>query len=70
MGTERDRIYEKAGFADVYGFGVRPVIVIVNFQYSHTDPASPIASQNLVPAIEATNRLLAVAPRWASRSST
>jgi hypothetical protein len=46
MGTERDRIYEKAGFADVYGFGVRPVIVIVDFQYSHTDPASPIASQN------------------------
>lgn len=58
---ERDEIYEKAGFAGIYGFGRRPVIVIVDFQYSHTDPASPIGSENLVPAMEATNRLLAAA---------
>jgi nicotinamidase-related amidase len=58
---ERDRIYEQSGFGGQYGFGRRPVIVIIDFQYSHTDPASPIGSLNLVPAMEATNRLLAAA---------
>ncbi|MFB3818776.1 MAG: isochorismatase family protein [Candidatus Methylomirabilales bacterium] len=55
---ERDRIYERSGFGGAYGFGQRPVIVIIDFQYSHTDPASPIGSTNLLPAMEATNRLL------------
>ena len=58
---ERDTIYERSGFGGQYGFGQRPVIVIIDFQYSHTDPASPIGSLNLVPAMEATNRLLTVA---------
>jgi nicotinamidase-related amidase len=58
---ERDKIYEQSGFGGQYGFGRRPVIVIIDFQYSHTDPASPIGSLNLVPAMDATNRLLAVA---------
>src|SRR5262245_65273052 len=61
MGAERDRIYERAGFAGIYGFGKRPVVVIVDFQYSHTDPASPIGSENLWPAMEATSRLLTAA---------
>lgn len=58
---ERDQIYDRSGFGGQYGFGQRPVIVIIDFQYSHTDPASPIGSLNLVPAMEATNRLLAAA---------
>lgn len=58
---ERDQIYDRSGFGGQYGFGQRPVIVIIDFQYSHTDPASPIGSENLIPAVEATNRLLAVA---------
>ena len=31
------------------------------FQYSHTDSVSPIGSEHLTPAIDATNRLLAAA---------
>jgi maleamate amidohydrolase len=58
---ERDRIYEQSGFGGQYGFGRRPVVVIIDFQYSHTDPASPIGSLNLVPAMETTNRLLTAA---------
>jgi len=58
---ERDRIYKQSGFGGAYGYGQRPVIVIIDFQYSHTDPASPIGSGNLLPAMEATNRLLEAA---------
>jgi maleamate amidohydrolase len=58
---ERDTIYARSGFGGQYGFGQRPVVVIIDFQYSHTDPASPIGSLNLVPAMEATSRLLTVA---------
>jgi maleamate amidohydrolase len=58
---DRDRIYTHSGFGATYGFGLRPVIVIIDFQYSHTDPASPIGSENLVPAMEATSRLLVAA---------
>ncbi|MBI3456904.1 MAG: isochorismatase family protein [Candidatus Rokubacteria bacterium] len=58
---ERDRIYQQSGFGGVYGLGRSPVVIIVDFQYSHTDLRSPIGSENLAPAIEATNRLLDVA---------
>ena len=58
---ERDRIYRESGFTGVYSWGKSPVIIIIDFQYSHTDPASPIASENLTRAIHATNRLLEVA---------
>ena len=58
---ERDRIYEASGFSGAYGWGRSPVIIIIDFQYSHTDVASPIGSEHLIPAIHATNRLLAAA---------
>ncbi len=58
---ERDRIYKESGFGGLYGWGKSPVIIIIDFQYSHTDAASPIGSENLAPAIHATNRLLKVA---------
>lgn len=58
---ERNTIYDRSGFGGAYGWGQRPVIVIIDFQYSHTDPASPIGSENLAPAMAATNRLLETA---------
>lgn len=58
---DRDLIYKESGFGGVYGLGKSPVIIIIDFQYSHTDPASPIGSENLTPAIHATNRLVQVA---------
>jgi maleamate amidohydrolase len=58
---ERDRIYQASGFSGAYGWGRSPVIIIIDFQYSHTDSVSPIGSENLTPAIDATNRLLATA---------
>jgi maleamate amidohydrolase len=58
---ERDRIYHASGFTGAYGWGRRPVIIIIDFQYSHTDAASPIGSEHLTPAIRATNCLLAAA---------
>lgn len=58
---ERDRIYQASGFRGASGWGRSPVIIIIDFQYSHTDAASPIGSENLTPAIHATNRLLASA---------
>jgi len=60
---ERDRIYGDAGFGGAYGLGGSPIIIIIDFQYSHTDARSPIGSENLTPAIEATKRLLEVARR-------
>jgi nicotinamidase-related amidase len=57
----RDRIYKDSGFGALYHWGRSPVVIIIDFQYSHTDPASPISSENLTPAIQATNRLLEVA---------
>lgn len=58
---ERDGIYKDSGFGGLYDWGRSPVVIIIDFQYSHTDPASPIGSENLAPAIHATNRLLEVA---------
>ena len=58
---ERDRIYEASGFSGAYGWGRSPVIIIIDFQYSHTDSVSPIGSEHLTPAIDATNRLRAAA---------
>jgi len=56
---ETTRVYERAGFGKRTDWGKHPALLIVDFCYGMTDPASPLGSDMSV-AIEATGQLLSV----------
>lgn len=64
-----ERLYRSMGIGDRAGFGAQPAVLVVDFTYGFTDPASPIGCD--MSALVATSRLLdgaRAAPR--SLSST
>lgn len=62
MSVEADR-YEEQGFGETsVGFGVRPAILVVDFQRAFTDPGQPMGGSEMVErAVLNTVRLLEVA---------
>jgi len=61
-GKEEDML-EHVGFFGRVGFGKTPAVVIIDIQKSHTDPASPLATQRLDEPIRNIRILLAEARR-------
>lgn len=65
-----ERLYRSMGIGDRAGFGAQPAVLVVDFTYGFTDPASPIGC-DMSAALVATSWLLdgaRAAPR--SLSST
>lgn len=58
--TDELDIYRQQGFAQTVGIGAAPAVVVVDFVEGFTDPAH-FGGGNIRPAIEATQRLLALA---------
>lgn len=54
------RIYQRAGIGTRSGMGLRPAVVVVDFQYGFTDPASDLGG-DLHAELESTATLLTVA---------
>lgn len=55
-------IYIQSGIGNRGGYGARPALLVVDFQYGFTDPASPVGA-DLTPEVQATRRLLGIARR-------
>jgi len=55
-----ERVYDRAGIGHRFGYGERPVLVVVDFQYGMTDPENPLGS-DLQAAVERTNELVTAA---------
>lgn len=54
------RVYAQSGIGTRVGFGVRPALLVVDFQLGFTDPSYAVGA-DLTPAIDATRTLLAEA---------
>ncbi|WP_255152128.1 isochorismatase family protein [Halorarius halobius] len=55
-----EQVYDRAGIGHRFGYGERPVLVVVDLQYGMTDPDNPLGS-DLGGAVERTNDLVAAA---------
>lgn len=53
--------YESKGMRARMGYGSRPCVLVVDFQYGMTDPACPLGSSNQDAPIAVTQRILAAA---------
>lgn len=60
MSEEREKIYERAGMKDQFGYGDSPALVAVDFQEGMTNPENPLGAQ-LGGMIEQNNRLVEAA---------
>ncbi len=52
-----ERLYRSMGIGERVGFGAHPAVLVVDFTYGFTDPASPIGC-DMSAALVATSRLL------------
>lgn len=59
----REKLYSKAGFHQPIGLGRRPAVVVIDMQYTYTDPSSAVGSSRLQPTINSVQKLLKVARR-------
>lgn len=57
---EAEQVYDRAGIGHRFGYGDRPVLVVIDFQYGMTDPEHPLGSE-LDGTIERTNELVTTA---------
>ena len=66
-----DEYYKERGiFQDQFGFGERPVVVVVDFAFGWTDASYAAGSRRLDQPVEQTSRLISIAGRCRSRSSS
>jgi len=54
----KKRTYREGEWGVKVGWGDRPATIVIDLQYSHTDPTSELGTQRLMPVVENTKELL------------